>query len=167
MNAIALEISAISGLAALKSQTMDIPDGKGNFSSKFLLIEFHLDYFEGESLMKQPVYFGTSTQFKSIDLGRTRALNGSVKVNLQLLDHPNQAEEYAFLMKHWDKIIIKDIFQGLTEAWLWSSALDHQAESTCTVPPPSPVTAFVSKGDSIKTINSSRKFSILHSASPH
>lgn len=62
--------------------TVNVSDSERDLPTKFLLVEFHLDYFEGEPFVEQPVDFGTARQFVRVDLSRARALDRTLKVCL-------------------------------------------------------------------------------------
>lgn len=70
------------------SNTMDIPNSKGDLPTQLLLVEFHLHNLEGESLVEQSIDLGTSRQLVGVDLCRAWAFDSALEVCLKLLDHP-------------------------------------------------------------------------------
>lgn len=69
-------------------QTMDVSDCECNLSSEFFLVNLHFDYLKWETLVEQPIDFGTTTELQGVHEGRAWAFNCPLKVRLQLLDHP-------------------------------------------------------------------------------
>ena len=67
--------------------TVNISDGKCNLFPQFFLVKLHPDYFVGESLMEEPVDLSSSTELHGIDSSAATALNSSLKILLELLDH--------------------------------------------------------------------------------
>jgi len=67
---------------------MDIPDRESNLSSELFLVNLHFDNFKGETLVEQPIDFGTTAELQGVDKGRAWAFNCPLKVRLKLLDHP-------------------------------------------------------------------------------
>ena len=67
--------------------TVNIPDGKCNLLSQLFLVELHPDYLVGEPLVEQSVDLGASAQLHRVDRRCPAALNGSLEVLLQLLNH--------------------------------------------------------------------------------
>ena len=67
--------------------TVNIPDGKCNLLPQLLLVELHPDNLVREPLVEQSVDLGSSAQLHCVDGCRAAALNGSLEVLLQLLNH--------------------------------------------------------------------------------
>jgi hypothetical protein len=49
---------------------MDVPDRESNLSSELFLVDLHFDYFKGETLVEQPIDFGTTAELQGVDEGR-------------------------------------------------------------------------------------------------
>lgn len=77
--------------------TVDIADSEGDLPPQFLLVELHLDNLEGEPLVEQPVDLGAAGQLVGVDLRRAGALDRTLEVRLQLLDHPARVGRLLFM----------------------------------------------------------------------
>lgn len=60
--------------------TVYVPDGKGDLSPQFLLVELHFHDLEGETLVEESVDLRAAAELVSVDLRGARALYGSLEV---------------------------------------------------------------------------------------
>ena len=66
--------------------TVNVADGECNFPAKLLFVKLHSDDLIRESLVEEPVDLGTAGELEHVDGRGAAALDGTLKVLLQLLD---------------------------------------------------------------------------------
>jgi hypothetical protein len=73
--------------------TMNVSNGECDFSSKLFLVKLHSDDFVRKPFVEEAIYFGAAAQLEGVDHGGPAALDGPLKVLLQLLDAPENRKQ--------------------------------------------------------------------------
>ena len=68
--------------------TVDISDGKRDFSPQLFLVKFHPHDLVWEPLVEESVDLGSAGQLQGVDSGGSTTFDGTLKVLLQLLNAP-------------------------------------------------------------------------------